>query len=809
MLKNYLLIALRTLRRQKSYAAINVLGLALGLACFLLIAAFVQHEVTYDQVHPNLDRIHRVVQQQPGNMFMGSDRFAVTPAPLAGALVADYPEVTHATTFTYYRALLSVGQTHAYERGLWASADFFTVFEGFPLLQGNPETALAEPESVVLTEEVARTLFGDAALSDQSVLGQTVRLDGENDFTVTGIVAAPPEASTVQYTFLACILSQRYFTDDLERWNNNSWQTFFTLADGADPAALDAQMPDLLSRYLYDGSSEWNSPDTPQAERNQYEVQAMADIHLRSNVNFDIGTQGNQGMVWLFGFIGIVILLLACVNYTNLAVARAIKRAQEVGVRKAIGGKRGQIVAQFLGESVLMAALALVLALVLVHALLPMFGELVERPLSIPYTSGWLMPGLAVLVLAVGLVSGSYPALFMARLEPMQVLKGTIRGSRARPLLQRVLVVGQYAASIVLVVGSLVVFQQLRFVSQSDPGYERENVVTMRLTDWSLRDHIAAIEERWASEASVITTASVGELPTNISSSTRLDTWEGHPESLEEDMTFYQMSATHDVLDVFGLDLVAGRSFDRAIDPDTSLVLLLNETAVRDMGWTPQEAVGKWIDRGGDEPHTIIGVVEDFHQHSMHLPIAPIMIRLEPRWVSHITARVQPGDFPATIAALEAHVATFTDYPVEVGFLDAEFDALYRADQRLGQTFGFFTVIALLIASLGLFGLAAFAAEQRTKEIGIRKVLGADVLGLVRLLSLDFVKLVAVAFLVAAPIGYVAMQRWLADFAYRIELGPGLFLVAGGGALVIALAAVSVQALRAATADPVRSLRYE
>ncbi|MEM6785854.1 MAG: FtsX-like permease family protein, partial [Bacteroidota bacterium] len=502
------------------------------------------------------------------------------------------------------------------------------------------------------------------------------------------------------------------------------------------------------------------------------------------------------------------ILLLACVNYTNLAVARSIKRAQEVGVRKAIGGKRGQIVAQFLGESVLMAALALVLALVLVHALLPMFGELVERPLSIPYTSGWLVPGLALLVGAVGVVAGSYPALFMARLEPMQVLKGTLRGSRSRPLLQRVLVVGQYAASIVLVVGSLVVFQQLQFVSTSDPGYERENVVTMRLADWDLREHVAAIEERWTSEASVITTASVGQLPTNISSSTSLDTWEGHPESLEEDMTFYQMSATHDVLDVFGLDLVAGRTFDRAIDPDTSLVLLLNETAVQDMGWTPQEAVGRWISRS-DEPYTIIGVVEDFHQHSMHLPIAPIMIRLEPYWVSHVTARVRPGDFPATLAALEQHVAAFTDYPVEVQFLDAEFDALYRADRRLGQTFGFFTVVALLIASLGLFGLAAFAAEQRTKEIGIRKVLGADVVGLVRLLSLDFVKLVVVAFFVAAPIGYVVMQRWLSDFAYRIDLGPGLFLVAGGGALFIALAAVSVQAVRAATADPVRSLRYE
>ncbi|MEO1075120.1 MAG: FtsX-like permease family protein, partial [Bacteroidota bacterium] len=508
------------------------------------------------------------------------------------------------------------------------------------------------------------------------------------------------------------------------------------------------------------------------------------------------------------GFIGVVILLLACVNYTNLAVARSIKRAQEVGVRKAIGGRRAQVVAQFLGESVLMAALALVLALGLVHALLPMFGDLVERPLSVDYASGGLVPGLALLVLTVGVVAGSYPALFMARLEPMQVLKGTVRGSRSRPLLQRVLVVGQYAASIVLVVGSLVVFQQLQFVSQSDPGYERENVVTMRLADWALREHIATIEERWATEASVLSTASVGHLPTNISSSTSLDTWEGHPESLEEDMTFYQMSTTHDVLDVFGLSLVAGRAFDRAIDPDTSLVLLLNETAVHDMGWTPQEAVGRWISRN-DERYTIIGVVEDFHQHSMHLPIAPILIRLEPFWVSYVTARVQPGDLPATMAALEAHVATFTDYPVEVQFLNAEFDKLYRADRRLGQTFGFFTIAALLIATLGLFGLAAFAAEQRTKEIGIRKVLGADVFGLVRLLSLDFVKLVALAFLVAAPIGYAVMQRWLADFAYRIDLGPGLFVVAGGGALAIALAAVSVQALRAATADPVRSLRYE
>ncbi|MEM9999219.1 MAG: FtsX-like permease family protein, partial [Bacteroidota bacterium] len=344
-----------------------------------------------------------------------------------------------------------------------------------------------------------------------------------------------------------------------------------------------------------------------------------------------------------------------------------------------------------------------------------------------------------------------------------------------------------------------------RFVQTTDVGYAREHVIVMDMPHWSLNSLAPTIRDAWKRDASVLAVTEMTGLPTSVGARGSYSRWEGGPEDAAP-IGIYQSWVSYDALDVFGIDLVAGRSFDHAFATDTSGAALVNETAVRAMGWTPEEALGRWF---GFEERRIIGVMRDFHFHSLHLPIEPLMFRLDLEELGTVAARVQPSDLGATFGRLEAAAASLTEYPIEVRFLDAEFDALYRADRRLGQTFGFFTVVALLIASLGLFGLAAFAAEQRTKEIGIRKVLGADVLGLVRMLSLDFVKLVAVAFVVAAPIGYVVMQRWLADFAYRIDLGPGLFVVAGGGALVIAVAAVSVQALRAATADPVRSLRYE
>ncbi|MEX1054666.1 MAG: FtsX-like permease family protein, partial [Rhodothermales bacterium] len=386
-------------------------------------------------------------------------------------------------------------------------------------------------------------------------------------------------------------------------------------------------------------------------------------------------------------------------------------------MRKVVGAGKRQLVAQFLGESILMSALAVVFALVLVHLMLPYFGELVKRPLELDYTSV-LLPILFVLVAVVGLVSGSYPAFFMASLRPIQVLKGGGKIRSGRFGLQRVLIVGQYAASIALVAVSLVIYQQLKYVHETDPGYDREHVVTVRTRDRALAESYSSIRNEWLRQANVEAVTASGHLPTNIGSSTTLQGWEDSAEGAE--VRIYQEDVDYDYLEVFGIELAAGRNFSREVSGDTLDKYLINETAARAMGWTPEEAVGRYFLRS-DRQNTIIGVMKDFHMHSMHLQIEPLMIGLDTEWVGYISARVSPGDLQATIASLENILRQFSPYPFEYQFLDENFDQLYEAETRLGQTFGFFTILALIIASLGLFGLAAFAAEQRRKEIGIRK----------------------------------------------------------------------------------------
>ena len=794
MLKNYLAIALRSMRRYAGYTAINVVGLAACLAAFILILLFVQHELSYDRFHENAGRIYRVVQRQSGYVYLGTDVFASTPAPLAATLVEEYPEVAAATPIMSRSVLLGSGDQHFSEEGIWADEHFFDVFT-VTFLHGSPETALAEPHSVVLTESLARKIFGEG-----NPVGQTLLYQDEELYTVTGVASDVPTNSSLRYAFIADYpISEIYYEGT---WNSSAAHTFFLLADGADEVQFQAKLPALVEKYKYAGRE-----DVVEEGRDQYRIQPLTDVHLRSTFNFDMAFTGDIRYVYLFSAIGLVILLLASVNYTNLAVARSIKRAREVGMRKVVGARRRQLIGQFLGESVLISFLALVLALGLVHLLLPNFGRLVERPIDVDYLqNGVLLPALLTLVVLVGLLSGSYPAFFMASLRPMETLKGTAAGLPSRSRLQRLLIVGQFAVSIALVAGSFAVYQQMQYVQQKELGYDREQVVTVPVRDEALRENYAAIREEWMRNPRVVAVTSSWDLPTEITFSQQIKGWEAG--SAEDHLEVRRMDVDYGFVDVFGMEIAAGRTFSPDVVTDAENGYMINETATRALGWTPQEAVGKHFTHMGGE-RTIIGVVKDFHMQSMHFPIEPLIILLSPNVMQYISARVQTEDLPETAASLERSLKRFTPYPFEYQFLDEQFDELYKSEVRLGETIGFFTILALLIASLGLFGLAAFAAEQRTKEIGIRKVLGADVTGLVALLSIDFLKLVAFAFVVGAPVAFFAMQRWLEDFAYRIDLGPGVFILAGGAALAIALLAVSYQSVRAALADPVKSLRYE
>lgn len=797
MLKNYVIIALRTLRKQKGYAFINIAGLVIGLACFMLILLFVQHELSYDQFHEKADRIYRVARHLPGRVFLGSDYYAVTPASLASTLEKEYPEVASATSIKNQRALLGLGKQHVLEEGLLADAHFLDVFT-FPLRLGDAKTALIEPNSILLTESLARKIFGDV-----DPLGRTLLYQNQDIYTVTGIIPDVPGNSSLRFTFIASAHSNADYLRDTAgaRWNNNSWHTFFVLTQRRSAAQLQAKMPALVEKYI---AQEGDDPAT----HAQLILQPFQDVHLRSYFNFDIGGRGSITYVYLFAAIGLVILLLACINYTNLAVARSIKRTREVGLRKVVGAGHRQLIGQFLGESVLMTALALVLALGLVHLLLPFFGHLVERPLRLDYAgNGLLLPGLLALVGLVGLLSGSYPAFFMASLRPIEVLTGKTDRRATRFRAQRLLIVGQYAISIALVVGSVVIYRQMQYMQQKELGYDREHIVTVRVQDAALHQHYTSLREEWLRNPQIVAVTSSGSLPTNIDWRQQIRGWAGSSE--DDQLPIYRFDTGYDFLEVFGMEVIAGRSFSREVPTDIDEGCLINEATARALGWTLQEAIGKQFIHDNIYERTVIGVVKDFHMHSMHLTIEPLIILLNPDQAGYISAKVRPDNLTETIASLERSMKQFSPYPFEYQFLDEHFDQLYKAELHMGEMFGFFTILALLIASLGLFGLAAYTAQQRTKEISVRKVLGASVVGIVALLSKDFLKLVALAVLIATPLAYVAMQRWLEGFAYRIEIGPGLFVLTGVLVVLIALLTVSYQSIRAALADPVKSLRYE
>jgi putative ABC transport system permease protein len=622
--------------------------------------------------------------------------------------------------------------------------------------------------------------------------------EGATDYEVTGIAADPPTASHIQFTFVYAIVAEPDFLRNLDNWGNSSWYTYLTLNPAQTPAALEARLAALLRKYRPD------EDDLP-----RFYVEALTDIHLRSHINFDLSENTDVRLLYLFSAIALVILLLACVNYTNLAVARSVSRAREIGMRKVVGASRWQIAAQHLGESVLTALLALVLGLGLAQLALPAFASWLERDLVLGASGGWIFYlGALALALLVGILAGAYPAFVMTKLRPASILKGARAPALGRLRLRTLLVVGQYAAAIVLVIGSLVIYQQMQFIQNRPLGFDREHVVSLYLRGIDVQQELPGFKEALKQVPGVEEVTVSTHLPTNISSSTTLRAWQGHPEVEGEDMKIYQARIDYDFLHVYDISLVVGRAFSPDHPADSAGAVVLNETAVQQLGWTIDTAVGKTL-RRGDVDVPVIGVVQDFHMHAIHLPVAPLMMQLASMWINRVSIRVRPDDLPTTLAGIEAAWVQRSSYPFDYQFVDENFDQLYHAEQKLGQGVSYFTLIALFIAGLGLFGLAAHAAEQRTKEIGIRKVLGASVVGLVGLLSKDFLKLVAVAFLVAAPIAYFAMAKWLEAFAYRIELGPGVFILAGLAAVAIAFLTVSYQSIKASLADPVQSLRYE
>lgn len=789
MFKNYLKIALRTLFKQRLYSGLNLIGLTLGLTGFLMICAFVLHELSYDRFHAQASQIYRIIQQQPGNVFMGSDRFVVTPLSLASELTRTLPEVSSATTVR--RGMFLIGEEEAFleEEGFWADSNFFDVFQ-YDLLEGNAETALDDPGQIVLTASFAKKMF-----ADEEAMGQTLEVEqwGERlTVQVSGIVEDPPENTHHSFDFLVPMHASADYQRNWQNRTSSSYLTYVLLQEGATGDALQAKLPDFELAYL--GEED--------AANHNFEVQALSRIHLYNDANFDIGTPGNSRYVYLLGCIGFIILLLGCINYMNLAVARSMKRAKEVGLRQVIGARRIQIALQFMSESVLVATSALLLSLVLVYLLLPSFGELVNRTLTVEWNQPWLVPALVLLVLIVGVVSGSYPAFYMARLQPAQTLKGAKGSGYRQSLLQRSLIVFQYTASIALIVASIVVFQQLRFIQNVDVGYERDHIVSYRLAGIDFQD-IAAIKDEVRRYSGVSEIVEVTDLPSNVDGSMVVESWEGRQEG--EELIVYSSRVGVEFFDVFDIDLVAGRPFSAEMSSDSTQSVILNERAVTALGWTPEEAVGKRF----MEDRLIVGVTKDFHLHSLHLPIAPLMFAPVDGRAHHLAVRFESADPAGLVSQISATLGELTIYPVRPSYLADQYSNMYLSEHRQGQMIGYLTLLAVIIASLGLFGLAAYSTERRSKEIGVRKVLGASVTGLVSLVSREFLVLVVLAIGFAMPLAYIVTRDWLTSFAYSVELGVGVFFLGALIAVCIAVFTVSYIAIRAALVNPVKSLRYE
>jgi putative ABC transport system permease protein len=774
MLANYLRIAWRNLKKHKVFSFINITGLAVGMACCLLIFLWVQDELGFDRFHPNHERLYRTVLRQEG-AWITSSGWALAPT-----LKREFPEIRNATRFAGRNVLFSFEDKNLYRRVAFVDPDFLEMF-GFPLRKGDPESALALNESAVISETTSRAFFANS-----DPMGKILKINnGQFQVTVTGVVEDPPANSTLRFDILVPvrILGEAVDTD----WSYES-ECYVLLDQNASPADVRKKIAPVVMTY-----------DRRVETDRTLDLEPLTRIHLHN-----LSGGGPILYVYIFSTIAVFILIMACINFMNLATARAGTRAREVGLRKVVGARKADVIRQYYGESLLHAGLALVLAVGAVLLVLPAFNNLAGKILSVNFIrdSGVYL-ALLIITLFTGLVAGSYPAVFLSSFEPARVLKsGASRGS-SKPRLRKTLVVVQFFIAVVLLIGTGAVYRQLNYTRTVDLGFNRHHVVTMAMNR-VIRPNYQAFKAELLRDAGVINVTAATSRPTWVGNINPVY-WEGRNPGQYETMNF--IATDHDYIKTFEMEIVAGRDFSRdfSTDPQNYIV---NEAAVRMMGL--EDPVGKlfsiWENRG-----TIIGVVKDFHNRPLSQEIKPTVITLNPDWPpAVIFIRITPESVAGTLDQIEATWKRFAPgHPFEPVFLDESYEDLYRSDRRMGVVFRDFAGLAILISCLGIFGLAAFTAQQRTKEIGVRKVLGASTAGIVSLLSQEFVALVTVANVIAWPAGYFLTNRLLQNYAYRTSLPAWIFLGAGLLAYLIALLTVSFQSFRAARTDPVHALRYE
>lgn len=805
MWKNYLNTMLRGIWRHKAYSLINIFGLAIGLACCLLILLYVQFELSYDRFHAKADRIYRVSLHA---VLAGNQIEAVTsPYPLAQTLVRDYPEIETAGRFRqFFRDTLVAVNDGAIRfqepRIFHADPALLDIFD-FQFLAGNPATALVDPGSVVISRTTAAKYFGD-----NDAVGQTLSFNGERDYLVTGVIEDVPANSHMHPDFLVSFTSDA--NHDSQVWISNNIQTYVLLRRDIALDAFVLKLPELVVNYVSPqieaamGISADEFLDT--GGTYGFDLQRLTDIHLHSHMQGEIETNGNAGYVYTFIAIALFILLLACVNFMNLSTARAANRAREIGVRKTLGAERGQLIVQFLSESILLTFIALAIALPLVAAIMPAFSAITERQLSAAML--FSRPFVYLLIafpFLIGLIAGSYPALFLSRFHPLEVLKGTLSSGVKSSRLRSLLVIFQFAISIALVAATLIVYAQLDFMRNQSLGFFGEQVVVIHRAN-ALGDSLQSFQAQLEGEIGVVGVASSVHVP-GEQSDQNIYYLEGEPSS--ESKAIWSMGVGYNFLETLEIEVLAGRSYSREFGAEEN-TYIINERAALEFG-IDNPTQHRIIQPGpnGTTNGPIIGLVRDFHFESLHEEIKPLVLRLSD-FTRYIVVRVRPENLSQTLAAIETRwLAATGDEPFDYSFLDADFEELYSGDRRLGLVFSGFAVLAIVIACLGLYGLASYTILQRTKEIGIRKTLGASLQDIVLLMSREFMWLVALAIVLAIPTAYLAMTTWLELFHYRIDVPLQALLTASVVAIIIAFLTVSVQSVMTGLQNPSLSLRDE
>ena len=802
ILWNQVKIALRRIKRQKGYSFITFFGLAIGMACTILILLWVQDELSYDRFHFRSSQIYRITQVR------GADRvkIAYTAAPMAEAMENDFPEVLRATRLSLWPSnlLVSTGDKQYLETGfIQADPDVFDVFN-IPFMLGDPSTALAQPDNIVLTDDTAEKYFGE-----NNPIGKILLVNKKREFLVTGVVENYPENSHFDFDVIIPLV------DKSTNWTDHSLFTYIVLQDNAPPSRLEAKFPDFIFRHWgpqFEHETGQNLRDHLKIDENYYGfwLQPLEDIHLKSrNVIDNSKTKGDIRYVYIFTIIASFILLIACINFINLSTARSVHRAKEVALRKVVGSNRSLLIRQLLVESAVMSCIAMVSALILVEIVLPSFNNLVGKKLSIGYAGDpRALAVLAGMTVLTGLLAGLYPAFAISSFSPISLLKGKLRSGTKGQMLRKGLVILQYTISIFILISTFTVYWQLTYLQNAKLGFDKEQVLVIHRGN-----HIPQGEtfmQELLTHPNVMCVSNTSSLPGRHfnMNSYRL---EGSPST--ERYTLFSMYADHRFAELLGLEMIEGRFFSDEIASDASSVVI-NETAVRRLGLT--DPVGKRFHKeyGGakeGEFTTIIGVVKDIHFHSLHDEITPMAFRYRKETGGFYTSvKLGTGNIRETLRFVGNTWKKFSQgQPFEYSFLDEDFDNLYRDEKKTGQILFLFASLSIFIACLGISGLASFLAENRIKEIGIRKVLGASTPGILMMLSKDFTKWVIVTNLFAWPLAYFAMNKWLQNFAYRISIHPWIFVMSGLIVFAVALITVSYQSIKAAVSDPVDSLRYE